>query len=346
MDGGRHVLDGRDTEYVDQHAGPLSSKTASGRDTLLEPTGGRNAQETVNLRTKKFSRSLSSSLGLGEGYSGVITASALLTLVILAAGLPVAFVKHQRNEAQKVAHSEVPASLEIPSERAGTGLSGNLPVTVDLPSRVRALEYTASHGILFAAAGEDWASIRSRFICAINKWKAVHGSESPREKEEQHLVLRQVMAQDLACLENAAVEAKHLVDVKRDDLEDSGPYLAVMQARRRQAEAARLWEAAVGKGMLGDDPRFKKSVCRLLAAVHSKAVLSEHLSFAIIQAQEPPQQSAEKQKEVGEGRRLHVELKHIHDAAASINIAGQYVASDPVIMAELGDWLPILFVAL
>lgn len=353
MDGSMHVFDGKDTEYIDQKTGPSSIQTAIGRDTALEQaTPGRNAQKAVGRRTKKFSKSLNSSLGLGEGYSGVITVSALLTLVIIAAGLPAAFMKHQRNEAQKVADSGVqPFPPEKLSDRTDAELNGNLPVTVDLANAFRALEYTTGHGILLAAAGEDWTPIRDRFISAIHNWKEGQGQEPPKKQEEQHLLFRQIMAQDLACLENAAVEAKHLVDVEKDGFEDSGgpgaaPYLAMMQARRRQAEAAILWKAAVDKGALGNDPRFNKSVLRLLAAVHSKAVLSEHLNFAILQAREPPQQSEEEPNEAGEAFGRQVELKHIYNAAKSMNIAGQYVARDPVVMAELGDWLAILFVAL
>ncbi|KAL8453460.1 hypothetical protein Emag_001833 [Eimeria magna] len=301
--------------------------------------------ESAAERPALTKKPLISSLGLGTGWAGRLTAAALLALVFLAVAAPAAYLKNHQKPPSLGAAKKVPAAIQLdplPQDGASS-IDGNpkiqrAPLTEDLQASFYALQFTKSQGILLAASHPDWSSVRGRFIDAVTTVKSTKEEQGgPTEKLRLHL------AMDLACLENEAVVAQAAIDgLSTSSGEDvlRGAYEAKMKARRNQGIAADLWEARVKAGELGDDKRLQDKICKVLSAVRSRAAASEYFTELLLHAHESARE--------GEAtvRRLYAEANRAYEAVASLDIAGQLAATDPLILDEVASWLPIIFISI
>ncbi|KAL8433564.1 hypothetical protein ACSSS7_003783 [Eimeria intestinalis] len=304
-------------------------------------------RENIPLRPSILKKSVVSSLGLGTGVAGRLTAAGLLALVLLAIATPAAFLKASRKLPLLKSAKHLPAERQLDSSPQGdvSVVDGRqetprVPLTVDLQASFYALQYTKSQGILLAASQQGWTDVRDRFIDAVTTVKAKED-----ERDEPAAKLRLWLAMDFACLENEVVLAQAFIDGLPTETSSGenalhSAYEAKMKARRNQCVAADLWEARVKAGELGEDKKLQDKICNVLAAVRSRAAASEYFTRVLMHAHES----------LREGdvvvRRLYAEANRAYEAVASLDIAGQLAATDPLILQEVASWLPIIFITI
>ncbi|KAL8270206.1 hypothetical protein Esti_005881 [Eimeria stiedai] len=300
-------------------------------------------KENVSVRPALLKKTLDSPLGLGTGLARRLTEAGLLALLLLAVAAPAAYLKaHQRlpffGSANKESSPRQLASSTQGDEApvVAKPRAQRVPLTEDLQASFYALQYTRSQGILLAVSQPDWSSVRDRFIDAV---KTVRSSDD--EQGDPSAKLRLWLAMDLACLENEVVVAQAAIDCLsttssggEHTLQDV--YEAKMKARHNQAVAADLWEARVKAGDLGSDSRLQDKICKMLAAVRSRATASEYLTRTLLHAHESAHE--------GEAtvRRLFAEANRAYEAVASLDIAGQLAATDPLISEEVANWCQVI----
>ncbi|CDJ33370.1 LOW QUALITY PROTEIN: uncharacterized protein EMH_0015810 [Eimeria mitis] len=306
-----------------------------------------DAREERRARATRYKRSISSSWGLGEGVTGRMTAVAILGLLLLSISIPIAVFKlhrmqggrhqhpfdllpmHEPDAAEHPPrHDQDPAAAGGPDAPAQDSQEAvQLPITRDLHESFLALKHTGDHGLLLSVRGPDWDSSREEFLAALDRVADMSPSlfENTYNKSEE--TLRLMMAMDLACLENTAVETKLAIEDARPG--HSGGYteeMAVrfqqhMQARRKQVKAVDMWETAVVNDELGADPALKDSLMKLLLAVRSRAASSEYLTAASAEALFSSEPIVRRQ----------AEENRIHEGVAYLIKAGQLAASDILI---------------
>lgn len=312
------------------------TKKLSSEDFVLEDL--HNAAR-INKKPRK---SLTSAVGLGNNWTDRLTALALVGLLLVAIGMQVAFIK-QRLDRSKLGHYGEAQQLKdfepLMVNRQSSDKQERVPVTPHLEWAFQALKSTTGHGLLHAAADEQWASARERFLKAVST--ASGNLLSGDNQEDTHVALRKVMAMDLACLENAAVEAQSAIDatIGTHDAAVAEKYQKKIDARRRQVEAALLWEGAVQQGLLGSDEAIQQSILRVLAAVRGRATASEHFSMALMHAQQQDPENESVRRHFGEANA-------VYEAAASLAVAGQIATTSPLFMAEVANWLDIIFISI
>lgn len=326
------------TRAVNREDGPQVEERKADESGLL--SGPTALQYRLATRPRK---SFGSSLGLGDGFAGGMTAAALLVFLLVTIGVPAAFLKHHVKQGgaatpdqflpEVLSHTVKPEASE-----------DKVPVTPNLVQSFCALRLSRDQGLLSAAAGDDWAEMRERLLLAIEQAEAPVKPEPQQGKEQQELDFRKAMAMDLACLENAAVEAQVAIDEEPGSSGECSPEIAAMykakiEARRRQARAAELWGVAVEDGLIGEDQALRESVLRVLMAVRSRAVASEHLTFLMMESQQPEQAHESVQRQ-------HAEADKVYEATKSLVVAGQIAAAHPQVKAEVADWLPIIFTSI
>ena len=305
-------------------------------------------------RRARYKKSITASWGLGEGVTGRMTGLLLLGLLVLTLMLPIAVYKMHRMQSWRqhapgaLSHhdqeDQQPGQLQDPTYGGVDGFHSGapdvskVPATPNLQAAFAALKHTGDHGLLLTVRGEDWDAVREQFLASVNWVAGMPPSvfESPYKSEE---TLRLMLAMDLACLENAAVEAKLAADDGRAS--HAGGYteeIAVklqrsMQARRQQAKAVDLWESLVVNDCLGSDPELKDSLLKLLLAVRSRAASSEYLAAAAAEVLFSAEPSA----------RGHAEENRLYEGVAYIVKAGQLAATDSLIKTYVAPWLAIIF---
>ncbi|CDJ69995.1 hypothetical protein, conserved [Eimeria necatrix] len=308
----------------------------------------------------KYRKSISASWGLGEGVSGRMTAALLVGMLLFSMSVPIAVIKLQgirdeEQQRQQQQHALLPSDsgLRDPartSERTSTAeyaageadlTRERLPLTPNLHQSFLSLKHTGDHGLLLTVKDPEWAKVREALLQSIESLRTQQAIEfEGTEKTEE--TLRLMLAMDLACLENTAVETKLAVDDARaSHLGGFSEALAAeiranMDARRRQARAAELWEAEVQKGKLGSDPALKSALLKLLLAVRSRAAASEYLSAAVgavlLGTNPTPRDSAEENR--------------VYEGLAYLIKAGQLAATNSLIETQVSPWLAIIFTSL
>ncbi|CDI76926.1 hypothetical protein, conserved [Eimeria praecox] len=288
-----------------------------------------------------------------------MTGAAILGLLLLSMSVPFAVYKLHRTQRQQpfdvlATHEQEaagghqqhqqhqqqdPVAFGAPDATLMDVADGTkLPVTPNLLDTFLSLKHTSDHGLLLTVRGAEWDSVREEFMAALDRVAEMPPSvfEGTYMNEE---TLRLLLAMDLVCLENAAVEAKLAIDDTRAG--HGGGYTEEMalrfqrnmQIRRQQAKAVDLWEAAVVNDQLGSDPALKDSLMRLLLAVRSRAASSEYLTAASAEVLFSSEPSA----------RAHAEENRIYEGLAFLIKAGQLAASDNLIKAHVAPWLAIIF---
>lgn len=332
------------------YAGPAATRTFQPEYLTKMQGRGPEDPQVLNesnalqwLQGKKTGKSLSSSLGLGDGFAGGMTAAALLVLLLITIGTPAALLKQHMAQAGTATSADESLPLVSVKTVKPELPEANVPVTPKLQESFRALELTGKRGILFAAGGDSWAAMREGLLEAIQEVNAPVSRESQQGTELEEKSLRKAMAMDLVCLENAAVKAQVEIDEAAGNSGDSSAetatkYMAKIEARRRQAKAAELWATAVKGGLLGQDKDLQNSILQVLTAVRCRAAASEYLCFATMTAQQAGQ--------AGESiKTQNTEAHHVYEATASLAVAGQIAATNPLIADNVAEWLPIIFIS-
>ncbi|KAL8434529.1 hypothetical protein Efla_000045 [Eimeria flavescens] len=292
---------------------PSSQRLLLDDDQLLQELTARTGQASRR-------RSLTSSLGLGHGVAGRLTAAALVTLLLIAIGSPAAYHKEQQKKqdvssskaSEQVASKAAAAAASPPAAAAGE--ARQVPLTPDLQARFYALQFTREKGLLKAASEPDWQPVSELLVASVERM-----SEDKPLKPDSEANLRRMMAMDLACLENKAVEAQEAIDEARKNTEDGTPaslallFQAKIDVRRQEGRAAELWEQKLKAGALGSDPDLKKKISKFLAAIRSRAAASEYFLLALMQAKEEADEEAAK--------RLFAEANRAYEALAFVQAA-------------------------
>lgn len=293
-------------------------------------------------RHRRHKKPRTAFFGLGAGWAGRLTGVALLALIVASIGIPTLVVKHQLEhdklhflfDPQQLENSEIE---ELTVEPVPKPEGPTLPVTPNMLTTFRALKHTADHGILLLTSEEEWAEARENFLAAIeNSHRSEGNGESDTEKQAS---LRTRMAMDLACLENLVVEAQSAIDSVSGSGDEpvAEKYEMKVEARRRQAEAAALWEAAVKQDLLGSDPALKDAMLRFLLAIRSRAAASEYFTVCLMHLRHADDEDVK--------RRDFGEANSAYEAVASLAVAGQVAATNPLLMSEVANWLIILFIS-
>lgn len=313
-----------------------------GTSGVRTPEGSTPYNAPHHVKRKRNKKPRTAFFGLGGGWAGRLTGAALLALIMASIGIPALVVKQQYEDGKLRFPLDTPqlGTPQVVQVSAGPVLEpkdGTVPVTADLYPSFQALRSTTDHGILLLTAEEDWSQVRENFLAAVDN-PNLFGSrgETPAEKQA---ALRANMAMDLACLENAVVEAQTAIDsTPRAEIPLlTERYQKKIDARRRQAEAAALWEVAVKQNLLGCDAALKNAMLRLLAVVRSRAAASEYFTLCLMHQQHDEEEDTL--------RRGYGEANSAYEAVASLTVAGQIVATNPVLAMDVANWLAILFIS-
>ncbi|CDJ52365.1 hypothetical protein, conserved [Eimeria brunetti] len=308
-------------------------------------------REERRARASRHRRSISSSWGLGEGVSGKMTAVAILGLLLLSIGIPTAVLKLYKEQGEQqqqqlllegLGEEQQAAADEEEEQQLDDSLdTGRLPLTRNLHGAFLALRHTGDFGLLLSVKGPEWDYLRGEFLATIERVAEMPASSFLNTINKSQEALRLMMAMDLACLENAAVETKLAIEDER--AAQAGGYTAEMaeryqrnmHARRQQLKAVDLWERKVVKNQLGAEPGLKDSLMKLLLAVRSRAAASEYLTAA----------AAEVRLSAAPSNRTHAEENRIQEGVAYLVKAGQLAATDQLVREQVVPWLAILFAA-
>ncbi|CDJ59692.1 hypothetical protein, conserved [Eimeria maxima] len=334
-----------------------------GNDRELRLDGTSNDDESPQVsdvreerrgRVSRYKKSVTASWGLGEGVSGRMTGAAILGLLLLSMSIPFAVYKmHQGQIGRQYAFDALPtqgreageqhgqqqaAASEFTEATVGHFDAIGVPVTQNLQATFLSLKHTSDHGLLLSVRDSRWDSVRKEFLADLDRVAEIPPSVFENEYKSEE-ILRRMMAMDLACLENAAVETKVAIDDFRathkggfsDELAEK--FQENLQARRDQVRAAELWETAVVNDLLGTDPALKDSMLKLLLAVRSRATSCEYLTTTSAEILFPSESSA----------RGHVEENRVYEGVAYLIKAGQLAASDNLIKTYVAPWLAIIF---
>ncbi|CDJ69999.1 hypothetical protein, conserved [Eimeria necatrix] len=267
-------------------------------------------------------KSTAASLGLNKGVPGRTVRAwiACFLLLPLALSLSVASLNRSEEEQLQQQQNTLPAhepDVRVPSSPSyrasaayGTAgdtelTQGKLPMTPNLHRTFLSLKLTEDNGLLRTLQGPEWGPVKEALLRSMD---SVLESQPDEFEDTDNKVetMRLMLAMDLACLENVAVETKLAVDNARASQSDNhsediaAKIKANIDARRKQSRAAELWEVEVLKGKLGSNPELKAALLKLLLAVRSRAASSEYLSATagtvMLQSDPSPRSKAEENR--------------------------------------------------
>ncbi|CDJ41069.1 hypothetical protein, conserved [Eimeria tenella] len=305
------------------------SYTGSGNNYFL--LDGQDEEENPQMPELRLSRrefrmrhrkSTAGSRGLNKSVSEPTMRAwiAGFLLLSLALSISVASLNRSEEKQQKQQQNTLPAhepDVRVPSSpsysaSAAYGAGGDaelkqekLPMTRNLHRTFLSLSLTEDNGLLRTLQGPEWGPAKEALLRSVDLVLECQPDEF-EDTDSKVETMRLMLAMDLACLENAAVETKLAVDNARASQSDNhsediaAKIKANIDARRKQSRAAELWEVEVLKGKLGSDPELKAALVKLLLAVRSRAASSEYLSATVgtvmLQSDPSPHSKAEENR--------------------------------------------------